>query len=301
MNIQTLKNKKIVLFGKSRAFSSEEFESQLLCQNITLQREYDEDVALVVEGKMITPYEQIKSDELYARKCVEFVDIDVFEKELACGLDEETLLMSLKLSHDTTRLKSFLQNSMISNTLFLKLLKMYAWGGEDFFENNDNRDVSAALIVRFYENIERNHNVQYATLGFMHLITQTKETSLIEAIAALAPLQKSLNGDAKDANFSIITAIATHYLTPKALLETLIKKSNSYVRTLIAMRADCDVMMQKSLYESEDVAVRESLSHNVQLDKSIAKIMRNTPVHAKNIAKYIHLDEELFGMLVEKI
>jgi len=74
---------------------------------------------------------------------------------------------------------------------FLKLLKMYAWGGEDFFENDDNRDVSAAIILRFYKDIERNHNVQYATSGFIHLLAQTDNQELIRAILELEPLQKN--------------------------------------------------------------------------------------------------------------
>lgn len=300
MKLENLKHKTVLLFGKSRAFSLDEFVAQLGYQNITLATEYSEDVAYVIEGKMMTPYEQNTSDKLYEEKKVEFVSIDIFERELACGMDEETLLMSLKLSHDRTRLKSFLQNSMISDALFLKLLKMYAWSGEDFFENNDNRDVSAAFIVRFYENIERNHNVQYATLGFMHLVSQCKDASVIEAIASLEPLQRSFQSDARDANYSIVTTIATHFLTPSSVLKMLIKKSNSYVKTLIAMRADCNAPMQNILFENGDELVKEALSHNVNLDKDIAKILIQDVLYAKNIAKHIRLDEAIFELLVQK-
>jgi len=119
MNLNDLKNKTILLFGKPRAFSQDEFNSQLKFHNISTCREFNDDVKIVVDGKMMTPYEQNESDALYEKysKNIEFISIDIFEKELAKSLDEDTLLMSLKLSHDKNRLKSFIQNTMISDTL----------------------------------------------------------------------------------------------------------------------------------------------------------------------------------------
>ena len=298
MNLDELKNKSILLFGKSRAFSSDEFEDQMRFHGISIVKQYGGDVVLAVEGKMMTPYEQIASDELYESKKAESISIDVLEKELARHIDEDTLLMSLKLSHDKDRLKSFLQNPTISDELFLRLLPIYSWGGDDFFENDNNRDITAALISRFYKNIERNHNVQYATSGLMHLIVQCKDEKLIESISLLEPLQKSLSGNAKDAKNNIVTAIATHFLTPSSVLKMLIKKSNSYVKTLIAMRDDCDEAMQNILYKDSDEDVLLALTHNISLERKIAEEMFENEIYAKNIAKHITLDNELFDLLI---
>jgi hypothetical protein len=201
MNLSELKNKTILLFGKSRAFSSEEFNAQMKNHKINVTKEYDKEVVLVVDGKMMTPYEQNSSDKLYEeKKGITFIAIDALEKELAIYIDADTLLMSLKLSHDKDRLKDFLTNSMINDELFLRLLKMYKWNGDNFFDTDDNRDVSAALIMRFYENIERKHNVQYAALGLMHLSSQIKSEKLIEAVADLEPVQQTMHVGAKEAN-----------------------------------------------------------------------------------------------------
>ena len=302
MNLKELENKSILLFGKSRAFSSDEFESQMKFHKIRVVSEFSDDVAVVVDGKMMTPYEQNASDELYKKysKELEFVSIDVFEKELAKEIDADTLLMSLKLSHDKQRLKSFIQNSMLSDELFLKLLKMYSWGGEDFFENDDNRDVSAALILRFFKNIERNHNVQYATSGIMHLVVQTDREDLIEAIAQLEPLQKSFNKDKKDANYNILASIATHKNTPKRVLNLFIKKANSYLKTLIAMRGDCDEEMQRALYDSMEEDVHEALSYNSNLCKTIVYKLLESDQFTKKIATYVKLDNDLFEIFMKK-
>nr|WP_321267840.1 hypothetical protein [uncultured Sulfurimonas sp.] len=297
MNLNELQNKTILLFGKSRAFSADEFAAQMKYHKINLTKEYNQDVSLIVDGKMMTPYEQNTSDDLYEQKVsATFTSIDALERELAKHIDADTLMMSLKLSHDKERLKNFLTNSMIDDELFLKLLKMYKWNNDNFFDNDDNRDVSAALIVRFYENIERNHNVQYAALGLMHLSTQTKNEKLIEAIAYLEPLQNTMKLDSNLDNYKIISAIVTNYTTQKNILNMFIKNSNSYIRTLIAMRKDCDKEMQNTLASFEDADVLEALSYNPNLCKTVANILLKDEVLAKNMAKNICMDDEFFEM-----
>ena len=263
MNLKELEDKTILFFGKSRAFSSDEFASQMRFHKINLASEFDDSVALVIEGKMMTPYEQKASNELYEKKYqgLEFVSIDVLEKELAKYIDADTLLMSLKLSHDKERLKSFLQNSTISDELFFKLLKMYSYRGEDFFENDDNRDVSAAFILRFYENIERNHNVQYATTGFMHLVSQTKSTQLLRAISLLEPI-----------------------------------KQNPKIEFAIAMSIWCDDAMQESFFKTSNPRVLEALSQNRNLKPSLIKEFLKDEKLGRNVAKNIKLTDELFEL-----
>ena len=264
MNLQELKNKTILLFGKSRAFSSDEFVSQLNYHNILTSKEFSDDIALVIDGKMMTPYEQNESEKLYTEKSntLEFIEIDVFERELAKKLDEDTLLMSLKLSRDKDRLKSFILNSMISDSFFFKLIKMYDWANDDFFENDDNRDVSAAYISRFYENIERNHNVQYATTGFIHLIKQTKNSLLLENILTLKPI-----------------------------------KYNSKMKKQMAVNEYCNEKIFKLLQKDEDYEVKEALSINKNLNEEIIKEFIKDENLGSNIAKNINLKDEYFELL----
>ncbi|MDA3908461.1 MAG: hypothetical protein PF437_05190 [Sulfurimonas sp.] len=297
MNLSELQNKTVLLFGQSRAFSADEFSAQMKYHKKNLAKEYNEDVVLIVDGKMMTPYEQNASDKLYEEKVdAKFTAIDSLEKELAQHIDADTLLMSLKLSHDKDRLKDFLTNSMINDELFLRLLKMYKWNGDNFFDNDDNRDISAALIVRFYENIERNHNVQYAALGLMHLVTQTKSEEVIEAVAYLEPIQQTMYVSTNKANYKIISAIVTNYVTPKNILNLFIKNANSYIRTLIAMRKDCDEEMQLNLVQSEDKDVLEALSYNSNLSKQVVKKLLFNEHLATNMARNIRLDDELFDV-----
>jgi len=249
-----------------------------------------------------TPYEQNTSEELYKLYStkLEFISIDILEKELVKHINSDTLLMSLKLSHDKDRLKNFIKNSCLSDELFLKLLKMYKWNGENFFDNNDNRDVSAAIILRFYKKIERNHNVQYATSGFVHLISQTNNEALIKELFTLEPLQNSFDKDKNDSNYKILTAIAIHPLTPKDILKKLIQKSNSYMKVLISIRQDCDEEILMLLYESMDEEVHEALSYNDSLTKEIVHKLLNYNKNVNNLAKFTKLDEDLFTLFANE-
>lgn len=287
MNLESLKDKTVLLFGQSRAFSAEEFEAQLKVHAIELVREFRDDVTLIIDGKMMTPYEEIESERIYELKDYKFTTIDTFESKLAELLDEDTLLMSLKLSGDKGRLKAFLQNSMTTNDLFLKLLKMYNWADLDFFESDDNRDVSAALIRRYYKNIEQNHNVEYASLGILHLVSQTNSSELITTISSLPPMKFNEN---------IKAMIATHLNTDISILESFIKDTSSYIKTLIAMRKDLSNKLQETLNSLNDESVNEALSYNTNLSKSIVLKLKSESKYAKNIAEHIKLDDELFEL-----
>ena len=295
MNLKKLKNKTILLFGKSRAFSVDEFAMQLKSHNISILREYNnEEIDLIVDGAMMTPLENIESEKLYDEKKYEFIEIDKLEQMLIDDIDEDSLLMSLKLSHDKERLKDFLTNDKVSKTLFLKLLKMYEWGDDDFFENNDNRDVTAALIGKFYKNIQRNHNVQFSKLGLMHLVLQSVSEDVIKTIAYLKPLQKSFLANDKEQNYKIITSLATHFATPKDVLKMFIKKSNTYVHTLIAMRENCDEELQELLYAKGEFEVNEALSYSQILSNSLFNRLSKHDDFSKHMAKFIKLDEDRF-------
>lgn len=299
MDLKALSNQSIVLFGKSRALTAEEFDNQLKSHNITRVERYDASVACIIEGRLINPVEQLELDTLYAQKAAPIVDVDVIERLLCSEIDGDRLLMSLKLSGDRERLLGFLQNSNIEDVLFLRLLGLYDWQGEGFFENDENRDVTAALIARFYEHIERNHNVQYANMGLMHLIAQTESAALIETISALAPVQQALKNGSDNATQKILAVIAEHPATPQKVLGQFVRyAADSALKQIIATRSGLDVSLQRKLFETQSDAVRRALSTNPSLEKSLADALMDG--YGENIAAHLEMNETMFGRLFEK-
>ncbi len=285
-----------MLFGKSRALNTQEFAKQLLNHNIKIVDEVGDDVAVIVEGRLINPIEQDTLDRLYAEKRAPIIEIEALEKWLCSAIDADKLLMSLKLSSDRERLMGYLQNKHIPNELFLRLLKLYNWEGVGFFESDDNRDVTAALISRFYENIERNHNVQYANMGIMHLLNQSHDVELTETIALLAPLQTALKEGCDNSTQKILNAIALHPSTSVKVLKQWLKRGNDDIQMLIAMRHDLDLSLQQYLITLEKPVIKETLSLNQRLEHQVAlELLKEFP---ENIAKHIRLDEALFDELL---
>ncbi len=298
MNFETLKNSKIILFGKSRALSGDEFVKQLNNQGISLASDVSEGVSVIVEGRMINPVEQDRLDELYASKIAPMIEIEPLERWLCSQIESDSLLMSLKLSGDSERLMGYLQNPFIDNALFLRLLNLYDWGGEGFFDNDENRDITAALISRFYENIERNHNVQYANMGIMHLLNQSDNDELTETIALLAPLQTALKVGCDNSTQKILNAIALHPNTSVRVLKQWLKKGNDDIQMLIAMREDLSLQLQEYLLNLKKPIINEVLSLNHTLKHEVALILLEE--FPENIAKQIVLDEVLFEQLEDK-
>jgi len=298
MNFEALRNKNIILFGKSRALNGDEFAKQLRNQSIILSDEMNTDVEVIVEGRMVNPIEQDELERLYAQKAAPIIEIDALEKWLCSALDADKLLMSLKLSSDRERLMGYLQNPYISNALFLRLLNLYKWEGVGFFESDDNRDITAALISRFYENIERNHNVQYANMGIMHLLNQSDSVELTETIALLAPLQTALKEGCDNSTQKILNAIALHSSTTVKVLKQWLKKGNDDIQMLIAMRHDLDLQLQQHLLNLSKPIINETLSLNHTLKHEIALILLKE--FPENIAKHIALDLALFTELLEQ-
>ncbi|MDD2356793.1 MAG: hypothetical protein PHX13_02655 [Thiovulaceae bacterium] len=296
MTLEGLKNKKILLFGKPRAFNHEEFLYQIQECKIELVGQYNENVAFIVEGKLITPYEQNDFDALYEAGLKEkFITINELENLLIKNIDEDALLMSLKLSHDKERLFAYIKNSQINDTLFLKLIKLYDWQNEGFFDNDENRDVTAALISRFYENIERNHNVQYATLGLMHLVEQSNNSDLIEVITGLEPLKKGVSNQSL---YAILLSISKNKNTPDVVLKMLLKNGSLEIKKIIALREGLDKSLQTILFSLNEVIINEALCENADLDETLVTKLQE--IFPEIIAEHIKLNDALFDLFLPK-
>ncbi|MEN8146162.1 MAG: hypothetical protein ABFR02_00925 [Campylobacterota bacterium] len=298
MNFEALRNKNIILFGKSRALSGDEFTKQLRNNNITLADDVHDGVEVIVEGRLVNPIEQEELDRLYAENVAPIIEVDALEKWLCSAIDVNKLLMSLKLSGDRERLMGYLQNKHISNDLFLRLLQLYNWEGVGFFESDDNRDVTAALISRFYENIERNHNVQYANMGIMHLLNQSADMELTETIALLAPLQTALKEGCDNSTQKILNAVALHPNTSTKVLKQWLKNGNDDIQMLIALRHDLGLQLQEYLLNLAKPVINEALSLNHTIEHQTALVLLKE--FPENIAKHITLDMDLYATLLEQ-
>lgn len=298
MNLETLKGRSVLLFGKPRSLTESEFERLLAAAGGQKSTQYDDDVAAVIEGRLVNPLEQDELDRLYAEHRVVPVDINVFEKALCSQIDPDRIMMSLKLVRDRERLRSFLQNPHIDDAFFLKLLGLYDWGDEGFFDTDENRDVTAALIGRFYEHLERNHNVQYSTLGLMHLIAQNRHPELIRILGTLPPLRRAVNTKERQLR-AILEALAVHPATDAATLKHFVRQGDGILRALVAERPGLDAPLQRELFGLHRPEVTAALAANPDLDGALADIMFEDESLANIGYAHIRLDDARFSKGLE--
>ena len=300
MNLDMLKNKTILLLGKTRALDKNEFVSQLKHHNITCVDTYVNEVVCIVEGRMLNPIEQEDMDRLYRENAAYFMMLGDLERDLCEQIEPDKLHMSLKLSGDEDRLLSFLQNNFITDELFLRLLSLYDWKGENFFENDENRDTTAALIKRFYKDIEKNHNVQYATTGLLHLIIQTDNQGLLDTISNLEPIKSALRDETiENGTYKILQAIALHPKTSSSVVKMFIKHAPVQIKAQISARPDLSSQFQEHLHKDKSALIDECLAKNSALNHALAKEMIAESKYVEDIALFIELDEKLFGVLLE--
>ena len=300
MNLDDLNKQTILLLGKTRALEKGEFLSQLKHHNISCVTELNDEVSLIIEGHMLNPLEQDDMEEFHKRKRAPFLHISKLEKALCEEIDSTKLHMSLKLSSDEERLLAFIKNQFITDELFLRLISLHDWKNENFFENDENRDVTAALINRFYADIEKNHNVQYATTGLLHLILQTENSELIEVISHLQPIKKALKQtEIENGTFKILQVIALHPLTPDSVIKMYIKNANEDLKAQVATRENLSAKFQELLYQEDSTLINNSLVNNIALDAKIAMQMLDDSFQVEMIAKSVALNQELFEKLKE--
>jgi hypothetical protein len=289
MNYEEYAGKSVLLLGKTRSLNGVEFETLLKLHAMNAVKSFDDTVALIIEGKMMNPLELQESTRLYESHTVPIVDIGAIEKWLCGSIEPNRLLMSLKLSRDQDRLVDFLQNPYISDELFFKLLKLYDWQGEGLFDNDENRNVTAAIIGRFYQDLERNHNVQYAMSGLAHLVEKYGTRELITAISELSPIAKELKNSNESSLKGVLDAMALHSATSESLLRVLLKE-RAY---LLAHREP--LALEQELLDLDDEMIGRSLAQNRTLSPSGADFLEQK--YPELIASFYPLDEVRFERL----
>jgi len=273
MNYNELSGKSILLLGKTRALNAEEFDTLLKLHKIERAERCNHDVALIIEGRMMNPYEQEELAHLYETQQIPIVELSTIEEWLCRSIEPNRLLMSLKLSRNQERLVDFLKNPYISDTLFFKLLKLYDWQNEGLFDNDTNRDVTASIIGRFYGDLDRNHNVQHAMSGLAHLIERYGNADLIDAIADISPISRELKNPSDRSLIGILDAMALHSDTSEPILRLLMSERAK----LLAHREPLG--LEKELLMLGDEEVNVILSQNKTLSKEGADALEASHPH----------------------
>lgn len=204
-----------------------------------------ERVNLIIEGKF-TP--EPLSDKIYELKKsgIDVLGIEEVEREFSAHLDTDSVLMAVKLSNDNERILALLKNSYFDNETFLSLLKGYVWGDIGIFDSDSNRDVCTQIILRFFSNIDVQHNIEYSPVGVYYVALEASHPKLLEVLYSMPDFRINDKDVALNQPISLKEVVALNPNIHKSLQMQILKNGKrDELKFLRLNESVSDIIKQK--------------------------------------------------------
>jgi len=295
--LKEAEGKKILFLGKEGIFTTQEVERFLKQYKVTRVKDIEEDVVAVVEHHSLNPLEEMLSEDAYARKIPTY-RLDEFEQRLSDGINDDELLMALKLSNDQARVLRMIQNPDISDTLFVKLLEMYQWHEEEE-DNNDDRTVVIAVLTRYIEITPTERDQLYSTLTLKRLVREATDPRLLHALIGFpnyAFKQKAHK------TTSLYEVIATSMHIDSEVITRLLSLRKPKVDMYLAANPVVPLKQLKKFSLREEKSIHEALAANETIDDALFEMLLDKE---KDVVKlllwYQPISAERYRMVAAKI
>ena len=260
----------VLFLGRIANFTEEELSNFLEAQGMKYANKYTgQEVALTVLSTMMTPLEDDISYTLYDAKIPE-ARLEEFEAYYTKYIKPNTLMMSLKLSNDQERLKRQLKNESFSDEVYLKLFKIYDWGGDGVYDNDDNRDMTIAFVKRFYHpDGFRDPAMVYSPITLSSIARDTNSSEVINAMLSMPnhEIKQSRKEDIRPKNIREIVALNEH-ISPEDI-RYLLSFNNERINTFLASNSAITLKEQEHILVSANRDTKLMLTQNSSLDDKI--------------------------------
>ncbi|WP_415405950.1 hypothetical protein ACLHDG_09290 [Sulfurovum sp. CS9] len=267
----TSEGKRFLFLGREGIFTKEETARFLKKYNITMTTNYEEGVVGVVEHHQLNPVEENISNMVYDAKVPLYKLID-FEKILSEGINDDELLMVIKLSNDQERIFRLLGNQYIADELFVKLLSMYEWH-EDEDDHTGDRDVITYVLRRYIDIKPNEEDLLYSYLTLRRLATEASDPKMLMVLIGFP-------------NFSFLVR----------------GKGSVTLRETIARNKYVDKEVITKLISLRDVKVDASLAGNLTVPLNILESFakKDSLIIDKSLASNRNINDDIFATLLEK-
>ncbi len=274
MNIEEIikqnKNGTVLFLGRVTNFTPEELSNFLESQGMNYADKYvGQEVALVVLSTMMTPLEEETSYALYDAKVPE-LRLAQFEEYYTTHIKPNTLMMSLKLSNDQERLKRLLKNGAFSDEVYLKLFKMYDWGNDGVYDNDENRDTTITFVERFYRpDGFRDPAMVYSPITLSNIARDAKTADILDAMLTMPnhEIKQSRKEDLRPKNLREIVA-----LNPNISHESiryLLSFNDDRIKSFLACNSAIRVDAQELIFQQANDVTKLMLTQNNALDDKL--------------------------------
>lgn len=288
--------KSILFLGKFHSLSREDLKLFLEKFDINYIDTLDKNIEMVVEGTIMSPLEEEIAYDAYKKKIPTY-NTEQFEKLYASKLNSDTLLMSLKLSNDQTKLSKLLHNTHLDDTLFLKLFKMYDWGEEGLFDNSENMEISTLFTKRFYKKERFDPATFHSPISIFEIAIISENDGVLETLFSMPNLSVKQSRSGQKRPIDIKEALATNSFLNQDTLKRLVRLNNRGVDYFLAQNPLLDADIANILYERSDTEIKQALATNNNISDKLFKALLEHESAAQNLLLYQKIDLKRFKLI----
>jgi len=262
--LPTVKGKKILFLGREGIFTDKEIERFLKKIKISFSREYDRDVAALIEYHRLNPLEENISNEAY-NEGIPLYKLAEFEKLLSEQINDDELLMGIKLSNNQERIFRILGNEHISDELFVKLLKMYTFHEEEE-ESREDRDVITYTLRRYIDIKPNEEDLLYSHLTLRRLASEADDPELLTALMGFPDFEFLVRGKEK---VTLRETIARNPAVTEEVVRKLLSFRDNAVNRALAGNGSVLIEVLKELFIKNNEKVDMALAANLSIDDEL--------------------------------
>lgn len=295
--LEEAEGKKILFLGKEGIFTTQEVERFLKKYKVTRVKAIEEGVVASIEHHSLNPVEEMISEDAYTLKIPAY-RLEEFEQLLSDGINDDELLMAIKLSNDQARVLRMIQNPDISDALFVKLLEMYQWHEEEE-DNNDDRSVVIATLTRYIDITPAERDQLYSTLTLKRLVREATDPRLLHALIGFPNYEFKQK---EHRTTSLYEVIATSGHIDGEVIKRLLSLRNPKVDMYLAANPVVPLEQLKKFSLGEEKSIHEALAANETIDDVLFEMLLDKE---KDVVKlllwYQPISAERYRMIAGKI
>jgi len=291
--LKSSKDTKILILGKESIFTKDEIKKFLKKYKIDMTKNYEEGVVASIEHHQLNPVEEDISCMVYDDKIPTY-DLEEFEKMMSKGLNEDEILMIIKLSKDTDRLHRLITNPNITNSLFVKLLDTYIWDNIDE-DSREDRDVIIALLRRYVKIRPNEEDLLYSYLTLRRVATQAKDNNLLLAMTKMPNFEFLIRNKPKT---SLRETIAKNPNIKSDTIKRLRSFRDNNINIALSSNSIVDISTLKEFQKLDNPKIDEALAININID---TEIFENLLTKSKQIISLLlthqHIDRYKLNLI----
>ncbi len=158
--------------------------------------------------------------------------------------------------------------------------------------------MTTALIERFYDNLELNHNIQYISMGVIEMINKSSNAELVNTMASLSVVTQSLRNGGDALMEGVLFALAQHPSLARKHQRRFAQSDHESLCVVLASREDLHVDVESVLLQSQYTEVATALASNSKL--STEGMERLLEGHEAQIIAHVAMNTAYFEMFFKR-